>query len=424
MPSPSRNSQASEPLHPAPWQPVDAEHAGTAVTPRADQHTRPLLNLTADCRLPSRVLQECSREFSVYVASLPPGGRLRDSRSPLPDLADSRAVALALAVQGWQHATQARATAGEAGTSTLTAGATLLTGEWRAGTCDSSNQSQQCERLVAVHTGSASAVWRLPATGQLASSASPPEGSLHESAASIRLLAASLSWLSSHFAGRIPNRHEPPADVIPHHPDQLAVAAPPLVALYHQQRAALWSAPGGDWQSTPPAGPFALLSGSFNPRHAGHSQLAQVAAARLQLPVYSELPVINADKPPLDYLSLTSRLQQFDREWLAVTAAPTFAEKARLFPGTVFVVGADTAARILQPRFYGDCVQRMHDVLRELDARGCRFLVAARLAGNQLLTLSRLHVPPSLGHLFEELPATEFRLDISSTAHRRRQQSS
>ena len=51
----------------------------------------------------------------------------------------------------------------------------------------------------------------------------------------------------------------------------------------------------------------------------------------------------------------------------------TFAEKAQLFPGVVFVVGVDTAERIVQPRFYGDSEERMLQALEQIRQSGCRF---------------------------------------------------
>src|SRR5262249_18559734 len=101
--------------------------------------------------------------------------------------------------------------------------------------------------------------------------------------------------------------------------------------------------------------PGLLLPGSFNPLHPGHLELA---ALRLGRPAAFELSVVNADKPPLSESEVRRRLRQFARQapvWL--TRAPTFLEKARLFGGAVFVVGADTAVRIVQPRFYGDSVE-------------------------------------------------------------------
>src|SRR5262249_29114014 len=121
--------------------------------------------------------------------------------------------------------------------------------------------------------------------------------------------------------------------------------------------------------------PAALLPGSFNPVHEGHWKLADVAARRLGTDVAFELSVTNVDKPPLGAEEVYRRIDQFT--WRApvwLTRAPTFAEKATLFPSAVFVVGADTAARIVDPHYYEGSEARMAEALALFRAQGCRFL--------------------------------------------------
>ena len=104
----------------------------------------------------------------------------------------------------------------------------------------------------------------------------------------------------------------------------------------------------------------ALLSGSFNPLHAGHERLAEAAAAALGVPVTFELPILNAEKPPLGYAEIERRLAQFRWRYpVALSRAALFVEKAALFPGCVFVLGYDTAARLVDPRYYGGAASAM-----------------------------------------------------------------
>jgi hypothetical protein len=163
--------------------------------------------------------------------------------------------------------------------------------------------------------------------------------------------------------------------------------------------------------------PAALVAGSFNPVHAGHWQLAKIAARRIGGGVAFELSVVNVDKPPLVAEEIRRRLAQF--AWRAdawLTRAPTFAEKAELFPGTVFVLGADTALRLVHPRYYGGSEEAMKGALEGIRRRGCRFLVAGRAdESGQFVELDRLAIPAEHRDLFAPIPASECRVDLSST---------
>ncbi len=169
----------------------------------------------------------------------------------------------------------------------------------------------------------------------------------------------------------------------------------------------------GKWQ------PVGLLSGSFHPLHAAHLQMAALASEMLGGPVAFELPLMNADKPPVDYCSLQRRLEAFANQLLIVTAAPTFLEKSALFPGTTFIVGADTAKRICDPRFCNHSREAMLSALSEIAARECSFLVAARRVDGVVTTLGDLEIPPSHQSLFREIPMERFLWDLSSTEIRR-----
>ena len=168
------------------------------------------------------------------------------------------------------------------------------------------------------------------------------------------------------------------------------------------------------WQGRAPA---AILSGSFNPLHAGHTGLAETAAALLGVPVAFEVSAINADKPPLATGLLLDRLGQFAGRWPVVAGnAPTFVAKSRLYPGATFVVGYDTAARVIQPRYYGESETAMPAALDELRARGNRFLVAGRVDDDgRFSELGDLEIPAGYADLFAAVPARLFRHDVSST---------
>jgi hypothetical protein len=163
----------------------------------------------------------------------------------------------------------------------------------------------------------------------------------------------------------------------------------------------------------PPQG--ALLSGSFNPLHWGHEALAAAAARYLDVPVAFELPVVNADKGVLEAAEVQRRAAQFAGRYpLVLSRAPRFLDKAALYPGRIFILGYDTAVRLLDPRYY-DRTAGLTAALTTLCAAGCRFLVAGREIDGRFATLADLNVPEGFDMIFIALPETAFRADISST---------
>ena len=100
---------------------------------------------------------------------------------------------------------------------------------------------------------------------------------------------------------------------------------------------------------------------------------------------------------------------------MLITAADTFVKKAQLFSGTAFVVGFDTAERVLHPRFYGNSEENMKTALAEIRDSGCTFLVAGRNIGRSFRTVSDLEIPLDFHSMFTRISQNMFRSDISST---------
>jgi hypothetical protein len=168
------------------------------------------------------------------------------------------------------------------------------------------------------------------------------------------------------------------------------------------------------------AGRRAVFPGAFNPLHEGHRRMAELAEANLGLPVEFEISIENVDKPPLDFTEMELRLGQFAAgHTLWFTRAPTFDRKSELFPNTTFIVGADTIRRIADPRYYGGDPNAAAAATERIANRGGRFLVFARVRDGRCETLSQLILPDSLRQLCAEVPADQFRLDVSSTVLRK-----
>src|SRR5690606_39092358 len=111
-----------------------------------------------------------------------------------------------------------------------------------------------------------------------------------------------------------------------------------LAALAAGERQAVVVRPDGAVTSGEPLAPHAILSGAFNPLHGGHVELIETAAERTGLPAIYELPLMNAAKSPIGLLEARRRAQQFAGVGpVVLTRTPLFAEKAALFPGSVFV---------------------------------------------------------------------------------------
>ena len=160
----------------------------------------------------------------------------------------------------------------------------------------------------------------------------------------------------------------------------------------------------------------AVLSGSFDPLHVGHRDLAAVASETLEMPVTLEMSVANVDKPTLPASTVRERMSQFAGTYeVVLTKAPTFVEKSRVLPGCCFVIGYDTMKRIVAPKYYGGSERNMMSALATIAESNGRFLVAGRLEDGVFRTLADVEVPSQFRSMFESIPESSFRQDISST---------
>ncbi len=182
--------------------------------------------------------------------------------------------------------------------------------------------------------------------------------------------------------------------------------------------AALQALLAGERDAVGAGRPRAIFPGAFSPLHEGHRRIAALASARLDTPVTFEICIRNVDKPPLNFHDMLARRKQFGQPAPWFTNAATFVEKARLFGPVVFVVGADTLARIAQAKYYP--AGGLDSAIAELAELGCRFLVFGRMQAGRFVTLDDLALPAPLKALCDGVSEADYRCDLSSTALRAR----
>lgn len=167
--------------------------------------------------------------------------------------------------------------------------------------------------------------------------------------------------------------------------------------------------------------PALVFPGAFNPLHAGHRRMADIASQASGKPVLLEISAINVDKPPLDYIEMQAREAGLGGEYaVTFSNAATFVEKSALFPGATLIVGTDTLERIVEPRYYFDSQELCDQAIATIASRGVTFMVFGRLENGHFEGLDDLNIPDRLRHICTGIPESRFRADVSSRSIRQK----
>lgn len=161
-----------------------------------------------------------------------------------------------------------------------------------------------------------------------------------------------------------------------------------------------------------------FMPGSFNPIHDGHRDISWKTRQQTSKYVIYMVTADSVHKKALTVPEMLDRvagirLERFGnypgRIILFTENDPLFIDKARKFPASSFVIGWDTAQRMLDPSWGPEIIPMLHE-FRKL---GTTFYVCGRIIDGKLMTMKDLNIPSMFADLFIEIPNTG--TDHSST---------
>ena len=128
-----------------------------------------------------------------------------------------------------------------------------------------------------------------------------------------------------------------------------------------------------------------VISGSFNPIHYGHENLARRAveqASGASGEYLFEISTLNVDKGPISAAEMERRVDLITKRGHScmLTSATLFDAKSELFPNCIFAIGFDTYVRVINPKYYPRLIGGLDGTLARIEANGCEFFVGGRIA--------------------------------------------
>lgn len=130
-----------------------------------------------------------------------------------------------------------------------------------------------------------------------------------------------------------------------------------------------------------------ILSGSFNPLHHGHVKMVNAAKNSFNFDeskCYYELAIQNADKGKIALDIILDRCAQFSgKSSFILTREPFFINKARLINNSSFIIGYDTAIRVVNEKYYNNSKKEMIDELNQFKEYKSDLLVCGRSVNNE-----------------------------------------
>jgi len=162
--------------------------------------------------------------------------------------------------------------------------------------------------------------------------------------------------------------------------------------------------------------PKAILSGSFNPLHKGHIELYKLSKKLYGQDVFFEMSISNVDKLNLLEEEVNLRVAQFENRFpIIITNSSKFNLKSKLFQGSDFIIGIDTAIRLFDKKYYQNDQKLMYKSIMEIYNNGCKFLVAGRKYNGHFVNLNDINIDKCFKEIFLPINESEFREDISSS---------